>query len=316
MHITVLAGGVGAARFLRGLKTAAPGSQITVIGNTGDDITLFGLHVSPDLDTVMYTLGGGINEDQGWGRDEETHTVLAELSAYGAGPDWFSLGDRDIATHLHRTSMLGAGLPLSAATRVLCQRWQPGVVLLPMSDDRVETHVVLNDDEGERTVHFQEWWVRMHAAVPATGFTVSGAAQATPAPGVLEAIAAADLVLFPPSNPVVSIGTILSVPGIAEQVRAKTVVGVSPIIGGAPVRGMADKCLAAIGVETSAAAVAAHYGPALLNGWLVDEGDKAAMDAPGLAGITVRAAPLFMTDPPATAALARAALDLAQELSR
>jgi LPPG:FO 2-phospho-L-lactate transferase len=133
---------------------------------------------------------------------------------------------------------------------------------------------------------------------------------------VLEAIAAADLVLFPPSNPVVSIGTILAVPGIAEAVRAKTVVGVSPIIGGAPVRGMADKCLAAIGVETSAAAVAAHYGPELLNGWLVDEGDKAAVDAPGLAGITVRTAPLYMTDPPATAALARAALDLAQELSR
>jgi LPPG:FO 2-phospho-L-lactate transferase len=316
MHITVLAGGVGAARFLRGLKAAAPGSEITVIGNTGDDITLFGLHVSPDLDTVMYTLGGGINEDQGWGRDGETHTVLAELSAYGAGPDWFSLGDRDIATHLHRTSMLGAGLPLSAATRVLCQRWQPGVVLLPMSDDRVETHVVLTDDEGGRTVHFQEWWVRMHAAVPAAGFTVSGAAQATPAPGVLEAIAGADLVLFPPSNPVVSIGTILAIPGIAEAVRAKPVVGVSPIIGGAPVRGMADKCLAAIGVETSAAAVAAHYGPAMLNGWLVDERDKAAVDAPGLAGITVRTAPLYMTDPPAAAALARAALDLAQELSR
>ena len=316
MRITVLAGGVGAARFLRGLKAAAPDSQITVIGNTGDDITLFGLHVSPDLDTVMYTLGGGINEDQGWGRDKETHTVLAELSAYGAGPDWFSLGDRDIATHLHRTSMLGAGLPLSAATRVLCQRWQPGVVLLPMSDDRVETHVVLNDDEGQRTVHFQEWWVRLHAAVPATGFTVGGAARATPAPGVLEAIAGADVVLFPPSNPVVSIGTILAVPGIAEAVRAKTVVGVSPIIGGAPVRGMADKCLAAIGVEASAAAVAAHYGPVLLDGWLVDERDKAAVDAPELAGIAVRAVPLYMTDLPATAALARAALDLAQELSR
>ena len=145
MRITVLAGGVGAARFLRGLKAAAPDSQITVIGNTGDDITLFGLHVSPDLDTVMYTLGGGINDYQGWGRQEESYTVLAELSAYGAGPDWFGLGDRDIATHLHRTSMLGAGLPLSAATRVLCQRWQTGVTRLPMSDDRFETHVVLRD---------------------------------------------------------------------------------------------------------------------------------------------------------------------------
>ena len=133
MRITVLAGGVGAARFLRGLKSAAPGAEITVIGNTGDDISLFGLNVSPDLDTVMYTLGGGIDEEQGWGRAGDTYTVLAELSAYGAGPDWFSLGDRDIATHLHRTSMLGAGLPLSAVTGILCRRWQPGATTSPPS---------------------------------------------------------------------------------------------------------------------------------------------------------------------------------------
>jgi len=314
MRITVLAGGVGAARFLRGLKAAAPDAEITVIGNTGDDISLFGLHVSPDLDTVMYTLGGGIDEEQGWGRAGDTYTVLAELTAYGAGPDWFGLGDRDIATHLHRTSMLGAGLPLSAATGMLCQRWQPGVRLLPMTDDRVETEVILRD-EGGRTVHFQEWWVRLHAAVPAAGFVLAGAEDAVPAPGVLEAIAGADVVLFPPSNPVVSVGTILAVPGIADAVRAKTVVGVSPIIGGAPVRGMADKCLAAIGVETSAVGVGAHYGAALLAGWLVDERDKAAVDAPELAGIAVRAIPLYMTDLPAAAAIARAALDLAQELT-
>ena len=314
MRITVPAGGVGAARFLRGLLSAAPDAEITVIGNTGDDISLFGLHVSPDLDTVMYTLGGGIDEEQGWGRDGDTYTVLAELSAYGAGPDWFSLGDRDIATHLHRTSMLGAGLPLSAVTRVLCARWQPGVRLLPMSDDRVETQVILRD-EGGRTVHFQEWWVRLQAAAPAAGFVFAGADDASPAPGVLEAVSQADVVLFPPSNPVVSIGTILAVPGVAEAVRAKTVVGVSPIIGGAPVRGMADKCLAAVGAEASAAGVAAHYGTPLLDGWLVDERDKAAVDAPQLAGIAVRAVPLYMTDVPATAAIARAALDLAQELT-
>ena len=308
MRITVLAGGVGAARFLRGLATAAPDAQVTVVGNTGDDINLFGLHVSPDLDTVMYTLGGGIDEEQGWGRADDTHTVLAELSAYGAGPDWFSLGDRDLATHLHRTSMLGAGLPLSAATRVLCQRWQPGVTLLPMTDDPVETHVILRDGDGERTVHFQEWWVRLRAAVPAAGFVLAGAEQASPAPGVLAAIEAADLVMFPPSNPVVSIGTILAVPGIADAIRGKTVVGVSPIIGGAPVRGMADKCLAAIGVPATAAGVGAHYGPGLLAGWLVDERDKEAVDAPELAGIAVRAVPLYMTDLPATAAIARAAL--------
>ena len=178
MRITVPAGGVGAARFLRGLKTEAPGDEITVIGNTGDDITLFGLHVSPDLDTVMYTLGGGINEDQGWGRAGDTYHVLDELKAYGAGPAWFGLGDTDIATHLYRTSLLAAGLPLSAATAVLCQRWQPGVRLLPMSDDRVETHVVLAGGEGGRTVHFQEWWVRMGAQAPATGFVFAGAAEA------------------------------------------------------------------------------------------------------------------------------------------
>jgi LPPG:FO 2-phospho-L-lactate transferase len=157
--------------------------------------------------------------------------------------------------------------------------------------------------------------VRLHAAVPAAGFVFDGAAAAAPAPGVLAAIGRADVVLLPPSNPVVSIGTILAVPGITEAVGAKTVVGVSPIIGGAPVRGMADKCLAAIGVEASAAGVAAHYGAALVDGWLVDERDKAAVDAPELAGIAVRAVPLYMTDLPAAAAIARAALDLAQELS-
>jgi LPPG:FO 2-phospho-L-lactate transferase len=314
MRITVPAGGVGAARFLRGLKAEAPGAEITVIGNTGDDITLFGLHVSPDLDTVMYTLGGGIDEEQGWGRAGDTRTVLSELAAYGAGPGWFGLGDLDIATHLHRTSMLAAGLPLSAVTAVLCQRWQPGVRLLPMTDHRVETHVVLAGDEGSRTVHFQEWWVRLGAQAPAVGFVFAGAAEASPAPGVLDAIAEADVILLPPSNPVVSIGTILAVPGIAEAMRTKTVVGVSPIIGGAPVRGMADKCLAALGVDATAAGVAAHYGPGFLAGWLVDEQDKAAADAPELAGITVRALPLYMSSPAATAAIARAALDLALEL--
>jgi LPPG:FO 2-phospho-L-lactate transferase len=294
---------------------AAPDADITVIGNTGDDITLFGLHVSPDLDTVMYTLGGGISEEQGWGRAGDTYAVLGELAAYRAGPDWFSLGDRDIATHITRTSLLAEGRTLSAATAALCQRWQPGVTLLPMSDDRVQTHVVLRDDQGGRTVHFQEWWVRLHAAVPAAAIVMDGAAQARPAPGVLDAIAAADVLLFPPSNPVVSIGAILAVPGIAAAVSARKAIGVSPIIGGAPVRGMADACLAAIGVPATAQAVAAHYGPGLLAGWLVDDQDKAAVDAPELAGITVRAMPLYMTDLAATTAIARAALGLAAELN-
>jgi LPPG:FO 2-phospho-L-lactate transferase len=313
MRITVLAGGVGAARFLRGLRAAARDAEITVIGNTGDDITLHGLRVCPDLDTVMYTLGGGIDDEQGWGRAGESFTVQQELAAYGAGPGWFALGDRDFATHIARTRMLAAGTPLSAVTAELCRRWRPGVRLIPMTDDPVQTHVVIEDGDGRRTIHFQEWWVRLHAAVPALAITPAGAAQAAPAPGVIEAIAAADFVLFPPSNPVVSIGPILAVPGIGEAVGAKTVVGVSPIIGGAPVRGMADACLAAIGVPTSAAAVAAHFGPGLLDGWLVDEQDKAAVDDPGLAGIEVRALPLYMRDAASTAEIARAAIELAAE---
>jgi LPPG:FO 2-phospho-L-lactate transferase len=260
----------------------------------------------------MYTLGGGSNDAQGWGRADETHRIGAELAAYGAGPSWFTLGDLDFATHIARSQLLAEGKPLSEVTRVLCERWRPGVRLLPMSDDRIETQVKV----GDQTIHFQEWWVRLHAAVPAEAIIPVGADVAQPAPGVLEAIADADFVLFPPSNPVVSIGPILAVPGIRAAVEAKTVVGVSGIIGGAPVRGMADACLAAIGVETSAAAVAAHYGPELINGWLVDEQDKAAADDPSLADIAVRALPLYMRDIPSSAAIAQAAIDLAKELIR
>jgi LPPG:FO 2-phospho-L-lactate transferase len=316
MRITVLAGGVGAARFLRGLRAAAPDADITVIGNTGDDFAPFGLHVSPDLDTVMYTLGGGISEEQGWGRAGESHVVLGELGAYGAGPDWFGLGDRDLATHILRTQILAEGGTLSEATAALCSRWQPGVRLLPMSDDPVRTHVTVEMDGREQVLHFQEWWVRLGAAVPARRIEPVGAQRSRPAPGVLEAIAAADFVLFPPSNPVVSVGVILAVPGIADAVRAKTVVGVSPIIGGAPVRGMADACLSAIGVATTAAAVAVHYGRDLLDGWLVDTQDKDAVDAPELAGIAVRAKPLYMTSVAAAAQIAEAAVELAEQVRR
>ncbi|MCC3779804.1 2-phospho-L-lactate transferase [Streptomyces sp. UNOB3_S3] len=318
-RIVVLAGGIGGARFLRGLMSAVPDADITVIGNTGDDIHLFGLKVCPDLDTVMYTLGGGIHEEQGWGRAGESFAVKEELAAYGVGPEWFGLGDRDFATHIVRTQMLAAGYPLSAVTEALCARWQPGVRLLPMSDDRVETHVMIDDPEGgpgaRKAVHFQEYWVRMRASVDAHAIVPVGAEQAKPAPGVLEAIAAADVVLFPPSNPVVSVGTILGVPGVREAVAdaAAPVVGLSPIVGGAPVRGMADKVLAAVGVEATAAAVARHYGSGLLDGWLVDSVDADAVAEVEEAGIRCRAVPLMMTDVEATAAMARAALALAEE---
>ncbi|MFI1524048.1 2-phospho-L-lactate transferase [Kitasatospora cineracea] len=322
MRITALAGGIGGARFLRGLRAAlTPEDRITVIGNTGDDIHLHGLKVCPDLDTVMYTLGGGIHEEQGWGRADETWSIKEELKAYGVGPEWFGLGDRDFATHIVRTRMLAAGYPLSAVTEALCDRWQPGVRLLPMSDDRVETHVRITDADGPRVVHFQEYWVRLHAAVEAEAIVAVGAEDAKPAPGVLEAIAEADLVLLPPSNPVVSIGTILAVPGIREAVAAASapVVGLSPIVGGAPVRGMADKVLAAVGVETTAAAVARHYGArrdgGLLDGWLVDTADAAAVDEVATAGIACRAVPLLMSSVEATAEMARAALALAAEVA-
>jgi LPPG:FO 2-phospho-L-lactate transferase len=260
----------------------------------------------------MYTLGGGINPEQGWGRADETFSIREELAAYGASPGWFTLGDRDFATHILRSQLLASGLPLSGVTERLCQRWQPGVRLLPMSDDRTETHVVVSDETGRRAIHFQEWWVRLRASLPALSIAPVGADEAKPAPGVLKAIEEADVVLFPPSNPVVSIGTILAIPGIREAVAANTVVGVSPIIGGAPVRGMADACLTAIGVETSAKAVAEHYGLGLLDGWLVDEADGDVR----VEGIEVRSRPLLMSDPEATAAIARAALDLALRLKK
>ncbi|HET7174346.1 MAG TPA: 2-phospho-L-lactate transferase [Nocardioidaceae bacterium] len=324
MRITVLSGGVGGARFLTGLRAAVEPAEdpITVIGNTGDDIWLLGLRICPDLDTVMYTLGGGIDAERGWGRDDETWNAAAELTAYGVQPTWFGLGDRDLATHLVRTQMLGAGYPLSAVTEALCDRWQPGVRLLPMSDDRVETHVTIDDPEqpGRRkAVHFQEYWVRLRAPL-AYAVVPVGAAEAKPAPGVVDAIATADLVVLPPSNPVVSVGTILSVPGVADAVRATgaPVVGVSPIVGGAPVRGMADRMLAAIGVEVSAAGVARHYGArrdgGLLDGWLVDVADGAAIDELSALGIATRAVPLLMAGPAATTQLAHEVLVSAGQL--
>ncbi|MGW7431818.1 2-phospho-L-lactate transferase [Streptomyces sp. NPDC054861] len=316
MRIVVLAGGIGGARFLRGLKRAAPDAEITVIGNTGDDIHLFGLKVCPDLDTVMYTLGGGIDEEQGWGREDESFTVKEELAAYGVGPEWFGLGDRDFATHIVRTQMLGAGFPLSAVTEALCARWQPGVRLIPMSDDRIETHVAIDVDGESRAVHFQEYWVRLRASVDAKAVVPVGAETAKPAPGVLEAIAEADVILFPPSNPVVSVGTILAVPGIREAIAEADVpvVGLSPVVGGAPVRGMADKVLAAVGVESTASAVARHYGSGLLDGWLVDTVDAGTVADVEAAGIRCRAVPLMMTDLDATEAMAREALTLAEEV--
>ena len=323
-NITVLAGGVGGARFIRGLlhhlAASRPEVDVTVIVNTGDDIWLDGLRVCPDLDTVMYTLGGGINEDQGWGRPTESRRTSAEIAAYGRGWSWFTLGDLDLATHIVRTDLLRDGSTLSEATEFLCRRWRPGARLLPMSDEPVETHVRLASDVDEHRsgdlIHFEQWWVRYRAHVEVTEFVQLGLASALAAPGVVESITGADLVILPPSNPVVSIGTILAVPGIADALRttAARVVGVSPIIGGSIVRGMADRCLHAIGVETSAEAVGLHYGSrgsgalpgseGLLDAWLVDETDAAAVPALEAVGIRCAAVPLWMRDVPSSAAIA------------
>ena len=322
MRITALAGGVGGARFLRGLRAhldrtpALADSSVTVIGNTGDDISLFGLRVCPDLDTILYTLGGGVHEGQGWGRADETHRVQGELAAYGALPQWFALGDQDFGTHIVRSQWLGQGLSLSEVTARLAVRWglpERGVTLLPMSDSPVETHVVVDEGDGPRAVHFQEWWVRLQASVPASRFVAVGMDQATAAPGVLDAIRQADVVLLPPSNPVVSIGIILGVPGVRDALRGTSapVVGVSPLISGAPVRGHADACLRAIGVESTTTAVAGLYED-FLDGWLVAPDDEGAFT--GQKRLAVRGRPLLMTDVDAAADIAGAALDLAVEL--
>ncbi|MCU1537409.1 MAG: 2-phospho-L-lactate transferase [Humibacillus sp.] len=332
MRITALAGGVGGARFLRGLlrhlehrsaSTAGRGSptELTVIGNTGDDITLFGLRVCPDLDTILYTLGGGAHEAQGWGRSDETHTVAAELAALGATPQWFTLGDKDIATHVYRSQLLSRGMPLSEVIARLATRWglpELGVTLLPMTDTPVETHVVVAGDGpgGQQAIHFQEWWVRHQAALPVDRFVVAGLDKATAGPGVLEAIREADVVLLPPSNPVVSIGIILGVPGVRDALRGTRapVVGVSPLVGGRPVRGHADACLRAIGVEQTSAAVAGLYED-FLDGWLVDEQDPMTSRSPGSRGrLEVEHRPLLMSSAPASSALAGAALDLGLRL--
>ncbi|MCU1594280.1 MAG: domain protein containing protein [Frankiales bacterium] len=306
MRIVALAGGIGGARFLQGVQHAEPAAHLTVVVNTGDDTTLYGLRICPDLDTVMYTLGGGIDTERGWGRQDESWQAKEELAAYGSPTAWFGLGDRDLATHLRRTQLMLGGKTLTEVTQVLCERWQPGATLLPMSDVQAETHVTVNEGGSRRAMHFQEWWIKHRASLPAESITLVHHNDLLPAPGVLEAIERADVVLLPPSNPVVSIGTILQVEGVREALKAKRVVGLSPIIGGSPVRGMADACLTAIGVETSAEAVGRHYGD-LLDGWLVDTADAGAV----VPGVEVRAVPLYMTDIEATAEMARAALDLA-----
>jgi LPPG:FO 2-phospho-L-lactate transferase len=314
-RVVVLAGGVGGAKFTLGVREAlrrrgAP--EATVVVNTGDDLWLSGVRLQPDIDSVLYALAGQNDTARGWGRAGDTERVNAELQAWGAGWPWFTLGDLDLGTHLARTGWLREGASVTEVVGRLSQRWPLGVRMLPMTDSEVDTRIRFADGTD---MHFQEWWTRHRATLAPAAFENPGIADARPAPGVAEAIATADVVLLAPSNPVVSIGPILAVPGIREALAATRarVVGVSPIIGGRIVRGMADVCLTAIGVDTSAAAVAGHYGARaagrVLDAWLVAEEDAAAaasVDALGIRGVV---APLWMRDIDASAAIVEAALD-------
>jgi LPPG:FO 2-phospho-L-lactate transferase len=326
VKVTVLVGGVGGARFLLGVQRLlglgqfrdpsgqpSDAHELIAIVNIGDDAWMHGVRICPDLDTCMYTLGGGVDPERGWGHRDETWHAKEELARYGVQPDWFGLGDRDLATHLVRSQMLRAGYPLSQVTEALCVRWAPGARLLPASDDRSETHVVITDPDGDqRAIHFQEWWVRYRAQVPTHSFAFVGAEKATAAPGVTEAVAEADIVFLAPSNPVVSIGAILAVPDIRGVLRstAAPVVGYSPIVAGKPLRGMADECLRVVGVDSTSEAVGRYYGARAASGildcWLVHDGDHTEIP-----GVAVRSVPLLMTDPKATAEMVWAGLDLA-----
>jgi LPPG:FO 2-phospho-L-lactate transferase len=314
VQIVIWAGGVGGSKLALGVRHAYPAANLTVIANTADDITLHGLRICPDLDTIMYTLGRGGDPVRGWGRQDESWRVMEEFGAYGVEPTWFALGDRDVGTHLVRTQMLNAGYPLSEVTAALCTRWLAGderLKLLPMSDDRVETHVTVTDPEvpGQlRALHFQEYWVRLHAQPDALAITLVGLETAAPAPGVVAAIEQANVILVAPSNPVVSIGPILAVPGLRDALRRAPgpIIGFAGILGGSPVLGMAHRLLPAIGVEVDAAAVGLHYGArsrgGVLDGWAMDTSDAASAERVQEAGLRVVVTDLIMRDPASTAA--------------
>jgi LPPG:FO 2-phospho-L-lactate transferase len=307
VRITALAGGTGAAKLLRGLAACVEPGALTIIGNTGDDAEIWGLHVSPDLDSVMYALAGVLDARRGWGRADETFHCLAAMAAYGA-PTWFALGDRDLATHLARTRELAAGRPLSAVTGALARALGVRAGLLPMSDDPVRT--VIRTVDGE--LAFQEYFVRDKAMVEVQGVAYEGAARARPAPGVREAIADADLVVVCPSNPVTSIGPIVAVPGIADALGTTRapVVGVSPIVDGGAVSGPAAALMRACGLPVSTLGVARAYAP-WLRRLLVDARDAHEATALAAAGVTAIVADIMMPDRAAETALARRVLEAA-----
>jgi LPPG:FO 2-phospho-L-lactate transferase len=311
MRVTALAGGIGAGKFLRGLVRVVPPEAVTVIVNTGDDITMHGLHVSPDLDSVTYWLGDVFDRERGWGRRDETFRATEELRSFDPEQAWFNLGDLDLATHLFRTNLMAAGETLTSATAAVARRF--GVVprILPMSDDPVTTRISVVADGEELDLHFQEYWVRRGGRDEVKAVRYEGAERSRPAPGVLEALTAADAIVLCPSNPVASLGPILAVPGIRDTIGARRtdVVGVSGIVAGAPLAGMADRLMPAAGAEVTAAGAAEYYR-GLLGAWVVDDADRALISRIEATGLRVGATDSIMNDDAKAEALARFALGL------
>jgi LPPG:FO 2-phospho-L-lactate transferase len=308
--IAVLAGGVGAARFLTGLVRVAQPSDVTAIVNVGDDVILHGLHISPDLDTVTYTLAGAIDTERGWGLANETWQALDMVRHYG-GVGWFNLGDRDIGTHLYRTHRLREGAPLSAVTREIARAWDLAVDITPVTDDRVETRVTIDDDGDESEIGFQQYFVMLRHAVPVRAVRFVGADEARPAPGVIDAIRSADVVVIAPSNPIVSIGPLLAVPGVRtaiEQRRAHCV-AVSPIVAGAALKGPADRMMTELGHEASVVGVARLYR-SLASALVIDDADAHLADAVRDAGVEPVVCDTIMADADRAARLARRVLDV------
>ena len=313
MKVAALAGGIGAGKFLRGLARVVPGSDLTVIVNVADDIVVHGLHVSPDPDSVTYWLGDVFDRERGWGRRSESFRATEELRRIDPEAAWFGLGDLDLATHLFRTGRLAAGTRLSAVTASIARRFGVEARVLPATDDRVETRIECVDQlTGERLdLHFQEYWVRRGARDAVKGIRYDGAPEAAPAPGVLDSIVEADVVVVCPSNPVVSIGPILAIPGVHDAVAARrtAAVGISGIVGGAPVSGMADKLMPAAGIEITAAGVAEHYRD-LVCAWLLDDVDRDLVARVESLGIRCGSTDTIMLDDDRAEAVARAALAL------
>jgi len=313
MKVAALAGGIGAGKFLRGLARVIPGPDLTVIVNVADDIVVHGLHVSPDPDSVTYWLGDVFDRDRGWGRRNESFRATEELRTIDPDVAWFGLGDLDLATHLFRTGRLAAGASLSEVTAAIAQRFGVRARVLPATDDRVETRIECVDQlTGDPLdLHFQEYWVRRAARDPVKGIRYDGVSDAVPAPGVLASIAEADLVVVCPSNPVVSIGPILAIPGVRDAVaaRRRAAVGISGIVGGGPVSGMADKLMPAAGIEVTAAGVAEHYRE-LVSAWLLDDVDRDLVPRVESLGMRCAATDTIMVDDDRAEAVARAALAL------